>query len=192
MKRIKNIKLLITGVLVLLIIGSIVVYWISTTSRRTIEKQVIDMTGMSIDLKFENADVYINGIDSAYEVSKRKKLIVYVDSSYCSGCFVSHLSDYFGINDTLSAHNAELVIVLYPLQSRIDDVRVGIKKDSLPFWCIIDNEGEFKRNNYDLPDNHLFHSFLLDEHNNIILIGNPVSNPRVKDLFYKTLRKVSL
>lgn len=51
----------------------------------------------------------------------------------------------------------------------------------------IDTQGVFQQNNPHLSKNKLLHTFLLDENNNVILVGNPVRNLRVKDLYDKAI-----
>ena len=49
-----------------------------------------------------------------------------------------------------------------------------------------DQNGDIdKRNNFDLDYN--FRCFLLDENNRVVLIGNPVQNPKIKDLYIRTI-----
>lgn len=188
MRKSYNIKILIVSFFVLVAIPCIVAYWISKAPQRALKKQVISMTGTKVNSTFKHAEAYFNGIDSFYNSTMRKKLIVYVDSSSCTGCFIHHLSDYFEVNDTLTAGNAELIIVMQPHPSKIKEVRDVLCSDSMPFWCIIDKECELKRNNSKLKDTHILHSFLLDENDKIILIGNPIRNPRIKELLYKSLK----
>lgn len=188
MKRIKNIKTItIIGLLILMGIG-IAAYYVTNAPKRALEKQVMAMTGINIDLSFEHAKVYYDGVDSTYISSPQKKLVVYVDSTSCSGCFISHLTDYFEINDTLQASLAELVIILHPQQARLDEVTTRLGQEKFPFRCIVDFDGEFVRNNPDISDNQLLHSFLLDEDDKITLIGNPTRNQRIKDLLHKALK----
>jgi len=40
-----------------------------------------------------------------------------------------------------------------------------------------------------LPKDNLLHTFLLDENNNVILVGNPVRNKKIKEMFYKIVEE---
>ncbi|MFI3306556.1 MAG: hypothetical protein R3Y68_08625 [Rikenellaceae bacterium] len=48
---------------------------------------------------------------------------------------------------------------------------------------IIDSIGEFERLNPHLPKNKAMHTFLLDENNNVVLVGNPLNNPKIEKMF---------
>lgn len=192
MRKIKNIRILcFIGLFSLILIG-LALYYFSNKQKWALEKQVVAMTGMHINLSFDHSEAIFNGIDSTYTSTSKKKLIVFVDSTSCSGCFTTHISDYSEIYKTMFAQNTELIIVMHPLQSRIKEVKDGLRSESFPVWCIIDKEGEFQRNNPDIPRNRLLHTFLLDENNDIFLIGDPLRNPRIKELLFNTLKAQTL
>jgi len=79
-KKIKRISII--GLLILCIIG-LGVHYFSNRTRRALEKQIIAMDGMGINIDFNNAEIIYNGIDSVYSSSKVKKLILFVDSTSC-------------------------------------------------------------------------------------------------------------
>ncbi len=178
----------ITAIIILCMIA-LGIYYFSNTSKRTLEKQILAMEGMTVNLNFENAIAVYDGIDSTYRSSNRKKLILYVDSTSCSGCFLGHLKDYNQISDSLSAHNGELVAVLHPQRVRLEELKERMGQERFPFWCILDVNGEFISHNPNIPDNKLLHTFMLDENNNVILIGDPTINSRIEELFYSELLK---
>lgn len=48
---------------------------------------------------------------------------------------------------------------------------------------IIDINNEFEQLNPHLPKNKAMHTFLLDENNNVVLVGNPLHNPKIEKMF---------
>jgi hypothetical protein len=52
-----------------------------------------------------------------------------------------------------------------------------------------DPDGSFERLNPHLPANEQFHTFLLNEDNKVILVGNPVHNEKLKNLYLAVLNK---
>jgi len=154
-----------------------------------LEKQIIAMDGMGINLEFAKANTLYNGVDSTYHSADVKKLILYVDSTSCSGCFLSHLVSYYETNDSLAAHNGQLLIVMHPQKERLEEVKTRLRRERFPFWCIVDANGEFIKSNPGIPDNQLLHAFSLDENNKIILVGDPTRNEKIMDLFYEEVLK---
>ena len=52
-----------------------------------------------------------------------------------------------------------------------------------------DREGQFEKLNPHLPKNKVLHTFLLDENNNVILVGNPLHNKKIEKMFYKIVEE---
>ncbi len=180
-------------VIVILIIAVCVIgcvaYSIYKNSSKFFENELTKMRGKNVNLNFKEAEVYYNGLDTAFNHTNAYKLVVFVDSLSCSGCFLNHLILYYDINDSLLNKDGRLVIVLHPQQGKIDLIRRKVLTDKYHFWCIIDKNGEFIRNNPGFPGNKLLHSFMLDENNDITHVGDPSSNPKVKELFIKQLNQ---
>lgn len=47
----------------------------------------------------------------------------------------------------------------------------------------------FRRTNKNIPDNSLFHAFLLDESNNVVMVGNPQTNIKIRRLLLRYLKE---
>ncbi|MDE6521866.1 MAG: hypothetical protein K2L17_03525 [Muribaculaceae bacterium] len=189
MKKYKELKYIVIAVLMVICSVGFIIYYFSLSPKRTLEKQVMKMTGINVDLSFEKAKIFFNGVDSSYTSMPKKKFVVFVDSTSCSGCTISHLIDYYEINDTLRAKGAEMLVVLNPERGQIDEVFSRLNHEKFPFWYIVDVEGEFDRNNPWIPDNKILHVFTTDEQDKIILVGNPIQNNRIKELLFKTLQQ---
>ena len=54
---------------------------------------------------------------------------------------------------------------------------------------LLDTLGEFEKLNPHLPKNHLLHTFLLDENNRVVLVGNPLRNKKIEEMFYKIVEE---
>ena len=53
----------------------------------------------------------------------------------------------------------------------------------------VDSKSVFSKVNPQLPKESLFHIFLLDENNNVILVGNPLFNPKLEKMLRRTLQE---
>lgn len=187
MKIIKNTKILIAAYCVLTAIILIATYRISNASKRTLEQQIITMHGIPINLNFESAKAFFCGRDTTYMSSPVKKLIMFADSTMCSGCFIGKLAEYFEVNDTILFRHFQLLVVMHPKSGYQDEVILRLQHEKFPFWCIVDSHGEFIKNNQNIPDNKLLHTFTIDEENRIILVGDPKGNNRIMNLLIKTI-----
>ena len=54
---------------------------------------------------------------------------------------------------------------------------------------LLDTLGEFEKLNPHLPKNRALHTFLLDENNNVILVGNPLRNKKIEEMFYQIVEE---
>ena len=189
MLRIKTIKILIVILIVIAVaaVAGLVYYWVSNAPKRALEKQIIAMQGMPVNLNFENAISFIDGRDSSYVSLPEKKFIVFVDSTSCSSCFIGKLVEYSEVNDNLKSKSAQFIIILHPKRMYHDEIVDRLQHVRYPFWCIVDSEGEFVQNNNGIPDNNILHSFTLDEENKIILVGDPTRNQKIRELFFRVL-----
>lgn len=146
-----------------------IISWFITNAKDPLSQQILDMQGKRISLDFKNARSVINGKDSLFQNSLRLKLIMFVDSTSCSGCLLNHLVKYYEINDSLTRHNGELLVVLHPRKSRIPEIESRLNNETFPFWCILDRDGEFIEQNQFIPSNPLLHTFTIDETETLFL-----------------------
>lgn len=185
MRRTQSGKILSVIIILTIAVACIAYYWISNAPKRALEKQIIAMQGMPVNLDFKNSTSIFEGRDSIYIPLPSKKHILFVDSTSCSSCFIGKLIEYFDINDTLKSKSVQLIVILQPKDIRYDDVIKRLHNDRYPFWCIVDSRGEFIKNNPRIPDNQLLHSFTIDGDNKIILVGDPKRNEKIRNLLLK-------
>ncbi len=53
----------------------------------------------------------------------------------------------------------------------------------------MDTLNEFAKLNPHLPKNRVLRTFLLDENNKVMLVGNPLHNKKIEDMFYKIVEE---
>ena len=144
--------------------------------RELLNKQIL----FHEDAAFVNSD-----LDTIkYSLNRKIKIVNYVDSIGCLGCRL-RLSDWNTFMDDFKDYDdLQLITIINP--RKISEAQYVIQRDSFWFPVCIDLENIFFRLNK-LPHDNLFHCFLLDENNRIVLIGNPVQNPQIRDLYIRTI-----
>ena len=75
--------------------------------------------------------------------------------------------------------------IFVPRQSDEKLTLIALKEINSEHYLWIDREGQFEKLNPHLPKNKVLHTFLLDENNNVILVGNPLHNKKIEKMFYK-------
>ena len=61
-----------------------------------------------------------------------------------------------------------------------------VRKDDFQYPVFIDEKGAFDALNH-FPNEMMFQTFLLDKENKVVALGNPVLNPKVKELYLEKL-----
>ena len=118
------------------------------------------------------------------------KWIVYHDSVICKPCQISHLSDWDKILDTEGV-NCYFIFSAKPEEvgKYVDDYQ----NNKIDAHVYLDTANIFVHDNPKIPRETIFHDFLVDEDNSVILVGNPINNKQVLELFKKIVeeRKMS-
>ncbi len=59
-----------------------------------------------------------------------------------------------------------------------------------PDVMVWDSAMVFVRSNPAVPDNSDYHTFLLDRDNRVVLVGSPVGNPKMWELYKSTIARL--
>ena len=120
------------------------------------------------------------------------KLIVWYDSLLCVSCQITKMDEWNEI--TMYADSfAEWFSIIYLFTPQRKDLFIldAILKDTeFNYPLFIDINGTFVRQNPNLPKQQQLHTFLLDKNNRVILVGNPLHNPPLWELYKSTIQKL--
>ena len=132
--------------------------------------------------KFNN-----NSLEDNQE-SELYKLIHFVDTKSCSICGLKSLYQW---DDLLIKNNmGKLVQLCYIIEAgnhNREDLINAINETYYQGDVYLDSLGVFLKHNTNIPSNRLYHTFLLDKNNNVVLVGNPLNNTYVEELLVKTV-----
>lgn len=104
-------------------------------------------------------------------------IVYYLNHEGCTPCKLQPNRWNHFINMLDSLANVRVFFILESDSSVFNEFDLPIYYDSKNVF--------FYKNN--LPSDPRFHCFLLDENNKVILIGNPVQNPKIKELYLRTI-----
>ena len=114
------------------------------------------------------------------------KVLVYVDSVGCTSCKLQLLKWKELIAHVDSATNGNVPFI-FVFQSKDDrELRYILKCDNFDRPICIDRNNRFDELNQ-FPQDITFQTFLLDKDNKVKVIGNPVHNLAVRDLYLKQI-----
>ena len=153
--------------------------------------EILKMQSCPIDTSVcEESSCYEAGVETGYNVrDSAYKLVIYIDSLSCSPCFISHMYEYEEIAKEFDSVGIKTVFIFEPQQEKEEDVRSSLRHQVYPFLGIVVRNGGFASANPHLPTSSLLHSFLLDERNEVIVVGNPVRNERIKELMLNGVKR---
>lgn len=125
--------------------------------------------------------------DSLINVGNHTHTIVsYVDSLGCISCKLqlNKWATFKNVLDSLT--NLHIVFIVHPFVKK-DIGHLFKSYHYFPDLCIVDSGNNFRQNLPLFQKNEL-QTLLLDKGNRVVAIGNPVHNPRVKELYLKIIR----
>ena len=133
-------------------------------------------------VSFENTD---SGLDSDY------RFIIYIDSTDCSTCSLKNMYYWENILDSLTKYKSNISVnpIFSPRRTILNRFLNNLQEYNFRFPIYVDTCNAFLRANPHIPSNPLLHSFLLDENDSVILVGNPIRNKKIEELFFKILEE---
>lgn len=109
------------------------------------------------------------------------KIVTYIDSLGCASCKL-RLSSWQNLIQQLDSMNLNIPILFFLHPFDVRSLKAILRRDNFKYPVCMDINDEMNKLNHFLTDIN-YQTFLLDENNKIVAIGNPVHNPKIKELF---------
>lgn len=136
--------------------------------------------------------IYGQDTVSAYPVLDNKySIITYVDSVGCMNCKLKlrEWLDFIVGLDSLADSSIPVHFFLHP-KNRNEIISILRRSNFNYPVCIDEHDSLNILNNF--PQDMAFQTFLLDRSNKVIAVGNPVHNPKIKELYLKIITGESI
>lgn len=120
--------------------------------------------------------------------SKYEIILVYVDTVGCMSCKLKlpEWKKFIEYVDSLTGN--QIQFVFYITTKDYKELRYMLKRDHFDLPICIDKEGKLNQLNH-FPSHIAFQTFFLDKNNRVKLIGNPIHNLAIKDLYLEQITK---
>ena len=152
-----------------------------------------DFLGQTIVIpRLDEAICICNGRDTIVPISTEShngRIVIYYDSSTCSSCEISELWRWKFFTDEIRQYDIDMLFIFAPSEAKEDEVITYLNLYHLPWPVYIDTDNLFSRNNKSLPHEKLFHTFLLDRKNRVVLIGDPIKSYEMQKLYKNVIEK---
>lgn len=128
-------------------------------------------------------DTLINYVKSGAEYS----IVSYVDSLGCLSCKLK-AKDWKNFIKTIDSISNSYIPVNIFVHHNFDEELLSIlNKEGFDIPLCLDLNDSLRILN-DFPEDVAFRTFLLDKDNRVLAIGNPIHNPKVKELYLKIIQ----
>ena len=112
-----------------------------------------------------------------------KTILIYIDSTDCTECRLN--VDEWGLKiRELREYNVEFKFIINPNNYKM--AKAVFFREGLYNVIFEDVDYKFKNLN-NIPQDVIYNVFLLNEDKNVVLLGNPIDNPAMWELYKKQL-----
>lgn len=159
-----------------------------------LREEITEMKSYPIILPLDKMHCWWFGRDTLCnnETSEMIKFVIYSDSIKCSSCALKDMyrwDDYIKRIRKFYDGELEMFFIFNPSRKDWKSFYLIMKTTPPAMSVYVDTLGIFECLNPHLPNNPMFHTFLLDENNNVLLVGNPLENEKIEKLFWQIVEE---
>ena len=119
------------------------------------------------------------------------KIVMFVDSVGCVSCKLQLLRWKNFIAQIDSVSNKHIPFLFFFQIENKKELSYNMERDKFTLPVCIDTEDRFnKLNNF--PSDMMFQTFLLNKDNKVVVIGNPIHNLKVRDLYLQKIAGITV
>lgn len=157
--------------------------------KEKVKNHVEEMKATPISLSLDQMECRRNPIDGKSNSTYR--MVVYVDSAECTTCALSKLRFWNPLIKEARDKKIDIdyIFILAPRTESMDDINMELGITDLQSSIYLDTAYVFKKYNPAIPKDAKYHSFLLNNKDRVVFVGNPLDNEKIKNVYYKTLNK---
>ena len=169
--------------------GLLFVTCILFSCQKTEQKRILDIVKEwdGKEITFPTHSIFtIQGYDTiSYKIPKSDyKVVVFVDSVGCISCKLQLPNWKKFMHEVDSLCDGNVPFVFFFQSKNVRELRNILRRDGFSYPVCIDTEDRFNSLNR-FPCEMTFQTFLVDSCNRVKVIGNPIHNLSVKELYLK-------
>ena len=167
---------------------------ISCSKKREHADGILQLQSHPVSLSLDKMQCIWNGKDTVVKDGchvQDLKLVVYYDSAACSSCGLKTMYLWDCLIGDLESYgkSVSLCFIFAPLKKNLGEFHLTMRTMPPLVPVYVDTAGVFDRENSHLPKDALYHTFLLDERNRVVLVGDPSRNERIKEMFWQIVEE---
>lgn len=182
----------ITGRVLLFIMGCCLLA-ACNSQKRGLEEKIEKLQSKAIEMPYERMACWAS--DSIKAISPwnkaKLKLVHYIDTLTCSTCYLQKaaLNELICSMEKLSNNEFYNVFIINPDSKTKKRLESDFHSRRIPQTIFVDSTNIFMETNSNIPSESMYHTFLLDENNKVVLVGNPIANEKIGDLLQTLVEK---
>jgi hypothetical protein len=150
------------------------------------QKTIVEWIGRQIKFPndFQRNILKKNAADTlyTYSLNSEYKILLYVDSAGCTSCKLQLVKWQNLINETDSFPQGKISFLFFFHPKGKKELQVLSRRDDFHYPIFIDRNNEVDKLNH-FSKKPEYQCFLLDANNKVVMIGNPLQNPKIWDLY---------
>ncbi len=163
------------------------------SQERELQEKIEKLQSAAINIPYERMTCWAS--DSIFEVSPwnkaNLKLVHYIDSATCSTCYLQKAArnELICRMEELSNNEFYNIFIINPDNKAKKRLEAEFRDKAIPQTIFVDSANVFTEVNPNIPSESMYHTFLLDENNKVILVGNPIANEKIGDMLQSVVKK---
>ncbi|MDR0537956.1 MAG: hypothetical protein LBH04_07970 [Tannerellaceae bacterium] len=151
------------------------------------EKEIV-FSEQPVFIRFTKDDAEIDTVDCLTSLKSEYKVLIYVDSTGCTACKLKLpvWKDFMTEVDSIA--DKQIPFLFFFHSNDLAELRYLFLSEVFDYPVCVDTGDELNQINQ-FPKIEAFHVFLLNRDNKVIVIGNPIQNRRVRELYLSQIRK---
>lgn len=155
--------------------------------KEAVKNMVTEHVGTKVN--FPDSLLYRSLSDSIVSLPQKPIKVVTHINGECISC-LNQFIDWMEIGDSLTeAGNVDLVFYIRSID--FESVQGFLSEVNFKYPFFIDPNSDILFNNNIPLNKSTLHTFLLDKDNKIVLIGSPLGNPKLADLYKHQIQQLS-
>lgn len=143
------------------------------------------MKSKTVSIPYSQMKLYVKeSVINKPDAHTELKLVVYIDSFHCSECEMKkiHLwDDFVKLEHKYDGHFKVIFIVQTRKKTTFNDMVSAFCHYEVEYPIYIDSESVFSKQNPHISSENMYHVFLLNENNDVMLVGNPLFNSDIEN-----------
>ena len=181
----------------LLLYVMICMFSCSMTGSYELREEYASFLGKKIHIPYRKMTVLSvknDSVSSKKEDNSDYVYVSYINSTACTPCHLSRVNEWEDIITLFEKANLPInIIIIYAVnENNISEIRRSYIANGCLRDVYLDISNAFEMTNESLPEDIRLHTFLLNTQCQVVLLGDPTRNAKIRDLvkdYIKTIEK---